>query len=49
VPVTDIVATFRHAYPGLFRDGAQAPVTRFRQEAGETAGGREAPGPSSTA
>lgn len=42
VPVADIVATFRTAYPGLFGDGAAAPVTRFRQEAGEATGDGEA-------
>ena len=42
MPVADIVATFRTAYPGLFGDGAAAPVTRFRQEAGEATGGGEA-------
>lgn len=38
VPVADIVATFRRAYPGFFRAGGSAPVTRFRQEAGEADG-----------
>jgi transglutaminase-like putative cysteine protease len=37
VPVADIVTTFRHAYPGLFRAGAAAPATQFRQEAGGVA------------
>lgn len=46
VPVADIVATFRRAYPGFFRDGGPAPVTRFRQEAGETTADGEPAAPS---
>jgi len=45
VPVADIVATFRRAYPGFFHDGGAAPATRFRQEAGEAGGSRAAAGP----
>jgi transglutaminase-like putative cysteine protease len=36
VPVADIAATFAREYPRLMERGASAPVTRFRDEAGET-------------
>jgi transglutaminase-like putative cysteine protease len=38
VPVADIVATFAREYPRLMEAGSPPPATRFRDEAGATAG-----------